>query len=881
MGKTSYLGRNAHYMNSYSQYHSQAPFEALYGRKCRSPVCWAELQEIRHEVYCQYKKKPLEFQVGGPCYVQVSRRKGIINLEKRKRLIPLVSEPKFLIKMPPRKNRTLNEIHEQELEDRVMARMEKRFDQFVNQLSDRMDQLMNRRGNRNSRGTDDEQSENPFGEDDDLSSDEESGRRPRRNQREDNRRWESRMRVNITDFAGDTLSPEGFIDWLVMVEEGIRVVATIKTEKGEGWKAKDHELAEDEEVHEETEDSLVYRYIGGLRVQIMDSVNMFDPMTLFDSYQHALAFEKQNRRVGSSSSPAITGASGSSNMDESPTNEFQFHKGLKQGDPLLPFLFILVMENLHISVQRVVDVGMFKGISLGPSLHLSHLFYADDVVFMGQWTSSNIDIIIQVLECFYRASGLRINMNKSMLMGISVANGIVDQIASEIGCKTLKAPFSYLGSKVGGLMSRSQSWSDVINNLTTRLSKWKMKTLSIGGRLTLLKSVLGSMPIYHLSLFKAPLKVLQKIESIRSRFFNGSDLDDRKPIWVKWNNVLASKEKGGLGVSSLYALNQALLFKWVWRFYTQKSSLWSKVIRGIHGDDGKLHKKFNHYHPSIWLDIVHEVRLLKDQGVDLCSFIHKKMGNGSDTSFWEDTWKGELDFKSTFPRIYALESDKNITVADKISNSSLEESFRRSPRSGIEQEQYLKLIASVEDVVLINMQDRWVWSKEGSGEFSVASARRLIDDQRMPYVSTKTRWVTVVPIKVNVHAWKVKIDRLPTRINISRRGMDIDSILCPSCDAAVESVSHVFFSCHIARDVFRLISNWWDFDYIELSSYEDWFDWLLNLRISSNHKKLIEGVCFISWWYIWNFRNKCIFGLKPFSKSSIFDDIVSRSFYWC
>ncbi|GKE97314.1 hypothetical protein Tco_0020665, partial [Tanacetum coccineum] len=130
----------------------------------------------------------------------------------------LVSEPKFLIKMPPRKNMTLNEVHEQELKDRVMVRMEKRFDQFVDQLSDRMDQLMNRRGNRKVRGTDDEQLENPFGEDDDSSSDDQSGRQPRRNQREDNRRSESGMRVNISDFARDTLSPDGFIDWLVAVE---------------------------------------------------------------------------------------------------------------------------------------------------------------------------------------------------------------------------------------------------------------------------------------------------------------------------------------------------------------------------------------------------------------------------------------------------------------------------------------------------------------------------------------------------------------------------------------------------------------------------------------------------------------------------------------
>ncbi|GJR04176.1 hypothetical protein Tco_0527160 [Tanacetum coccineum] len=77
---------------------------------------------------------------------------------------------------------------------------------------------MNMRGNCNVWGTDDEQSKNPFGEDDDSSSDEQSGRRPRQNQREDNMRWESGMRVNIPNFAGDTLSPEGFIDWHVAVD---------------------------------------------------------------------------------------------------------------------------------------------------------------------------------------------------------------------------------------------------------------------------------------------------------------------------------------------------------------------------------------------------------------------------------------------------------------------------------------------------------------------------------------------------------------------------------------------------------------------------------------------------------------------------------------
>ena len=76
---------------------------------------------------------------------------------------------------------------------------------------------------------------------------------------------------------------------------------------------------------------------------------------------------------------------GSILVNGSPTEEFQFFKGLKQGDPLSHFLFILVMECLHLSFQNVVDAGMFTGISLNHSVNLSHIVYADDAVFVGQW----------------------------------------------------------------------------------------------------------------------------------------------------------------------------------------------------------------------------------------------------------------------------------------------------------------------------------------------------------------------------------------------------------------------------------------------------------------------------------------------------------------
>nr|GEZ55024.1 RNA-directed DNA polymerase, eukaryota [Tanacetum cinerariifolium] len=108
----------------------------------------------------------------------------------------------------------------------------------------------------------------------------------------------------------------------------------------------------------------------------------------------------------------LNSSKGSILVNGSPTGEFQSRKGLKHGDPLSPFLFLLIMESLHLSFQNLVNEGLFKGVSVSLSLHLSHLFYADDVIFMGQWSVSNISTLVQALDCFYKASGLRMNLQK-------------------------------------------------------------------------------------------------------------------------------------------------------------------------------------------------------------------------------------------------------------------------------------------------------------------------------------------------------------------------------------------------------------------------------------------------------------------------------------
>nr|GEV70727.1 zinc finger, CCHC-type, retrotransposon Gag domain protein [Tanacetum cinerariifolium] len=146
----------------------------------------------------------------------------------------------------------------------------------------------------------------------------------------------------------------------------------------------------------------------------------------------------------------------------------------------------------------------------------------------------------RLLQCFYMASGLNVNFHKSTLLGIDVPYHEVECMASNVGCKAEKTPFNYLGVKVGENMSRIESWTEGISKVSNKLSFWKIKTLSVGGRLTLLKLVLGSLLTYYMSIYKAPQAVVKFLESIRNRFFIGADSDERKATRIRWKKVMAA-----------------------------------------------------------------------------------------------------------------------------------------------------------------------------------------------------------------------------------------------------------------------------------------------------------------------------------------------------
>nr|GFA38215.1 reverse transcriptase domain, reverse transcriptase zinc-binding domain protein [Tanacetum cinerariifolium] len=201
-------------------------------------------------------------------------------------------------------------------------------------------------------------------------------------------------------------------------------------------------------------------------------------------------------------------------------SEFSINRGLRQGDPLSPFLFILVMEGLNNAFIEVVGNGLISGININNStINISHLFFADDVIITTGWNARDLENVIRVLHVFYLDSGLKINMHKSNIYGIGVNEEEVYNMASNAGCSAGNIPFNYLGLPIGSNMKSTASRKVLVDRFRSRLSTWKANLLSIGDLLTLIKSVLGSLGIYYLSIFRAPELVLNDLEIIRSNFF--------------------------------------------------------------------------------------------------------------------------------------------------------------------------------------------------------------------------------------------------------------------------------------------------------------------------------------------------------------------------
>nr|GEV73327.1 RNA-directed DNA polymerase, eukaryota [Tanacetum cinerariifolium] len=262
-------------------------------------------------------------------------------------------------------------------------------------------------------------------------------------------------------------------------------------------------------------------------------------------------------------------------------------------------------------------------------------------------------------------------------------------------------------------------------------------------------------------------------------FFNGVDPSERKITWVAWEKVLASKENGGLGVSSFHALNRALLLKWVCIIGLIIPRLGVPFFERI----------------SCWPRKALILSLIARNVLGMVRILGFGQILGSQTSLYASNFLG-YSLSKKINRFLLLPSWALLRLI-----VPFEDRFGK----GIEHQQWSDLSSLLESVILSPSKDRWFCDLNGEGAFRVKDARSIIGDIFLPSSEVATRWVKYILIKINIFMWCARFDRIPTWCNLTSRGVVLESSLCPLCGLAPEDASHVLFRCELSKHVFHRI----------------------------------------------------------------------------
>ncbi|CAJ2628200.1 unnamed protein product [Trifolium pratense] len=469
-----------------------------------------------------------------------------------------------------------------------------------------------------------------------------------------------------------------------------------------------------------------------------------------------------------------------------PTGEINIQRGLKQGDPLAPFLFLLVAEGFGGAMRTAVEINLFKGFSIhrdGPSI--SHLQYADDTLFIGEVSVDNFWTLKAILRGFELASGLKVNFWKSCLMGVNESDDFMEVACSFLNCIKGRIPFKYLGLPVGANPRRESTWSPLIVSLRKKLNSWGHKHLSLGGRLVLINSVLNSLPIFFLSYMKTPAQVIKKVTRIQREFLWGGVNGGRKLSWIKWRVVCQEKKNGGLGVRDIKLVNLSLLMKWRWRLLQREDvGLWKDVLAAKYGNHILMKAVWPSgtipHNASLWWKDICRLEDCVESKNWVEELVVRSLGDGACTGFWYDKWMGGDLLCTKFPRLFSLSLQKQATVRELVEVDGDRKTWNFLWRRSLfiwEEESVNQLLALLENANFSNLADNWRWVGDPDGVFSDKSAYEtlmkdmVIGPSLLPFEAKifSKIWESPTPSKVIVFSWQLLYDRVPTKANLILR----------------------------------------------------------------------------------------------------------------
>jgi hypothetical protein len=530
-------------------------------------------------------------------------------------------------------------------------------------------------------------------------------------------------------------------------------------------------------------------------------------------------------------------------------------RGLRQGDPLSPQLFVLAVDTLGRLFRRAAELSILQRLHPRRAIPTISL-YADDVVLFCHPTPDDIVAVREILQLFGRASGLCVNYQKSTATLLRCDAEDAAPAIAQLGCPIVDLPIIYLGIPLTLRRPTASQLQPLVDKTAGKLPTWKSRLMNKAGRLAFVKSVLSAIPLHMLLVLDPPKHILKLLERIQRGFLwvaraqaNGGNCH------VNWRRVCRPISLGGLGIQDLARTGLALRLRWLWYSRVDSGRAWSGL----------------------------DLQFTTEEREFFFASTHMMIGNGHLTLFWEDRWIDGRAVKEIAPQLYASipkRRRKVRTVAAGLQANCWARDIQGT--IGIQEiGQYLQLWRKLEGITLTTEPDTLIWKWTSNGTYSAQSAYLASFHGAITCAAWKLTWRSWAPPRVRFFQWLANLDRCWTADRLARRGLQHPP-RCPLCDQAAETIHHLMMECPFTRQIWHETIAWLRIPCLPPDGEDTLTDWWRSARRRTPkqmHKGLASTALLVPW-MVWKHRNECIFdGIQP-SFAALMTKIKNEATMW-
>lgn len=544
-------------------------------------------------------------------------------------------------------------------------------------------------------------------------------------------------------------------------------------------------------------------------------------------------------------------------------------RGLRHGDPLSPYLFLIVANGLSSMISEAISRKTLSGLRIrnrGPNL--SHRLVADDSLIFLEATVSNCHVIMEVLHFFGLASGETVNFRKSeIFFSPNTSPDLQNQILQEMGMSSMTDAAKYFGLPTHWTKSKQQALAFVRDRILSETQGWKKCLLAEAGSEILIRSVAQGIPAYPMTCFKFSISLCKQLSSIINCFGCGEKDCGSKSHQCKWDSMASEKFQGGMGYRNFASFNKALLGKQFWRMLKNPKSLWAQVLKASYFPTSNPMEAKRGASPSwVWSSLLEGRDLIKKGLV-------WKLGNGESINIWEDKW--------------LFSNHQLITLGPRPTNncpSLVKDLFCPNSKSwnlnllhSLFPSHICSIITST-PITSTNQNDSFIWDHDPSGIYTVKSGYHLATTSSRhsgpsssSFTTSVNTWKTIgtLPCNPRIRHFILRVlkNAIASKENLFKRKCS-RSPLCPICHLEVETIEHSLFRCSWTHSIWSNCGLSFHDPIQSIVSAAKWFDNLVNppSPLSKASLALIAQIC----WGIWRRRNDYIFSnLTPDPTSTL------------